>query len=40
MKHSKKPAEIRNRIVEFYGDVPRSELFAREKNRWVGLHWE
>lgn len=31
MQHSKKPAEIRNRIVELCGDVPRVELFAREK---------
>lgn len=31
MQHSKKPAEIRNSIVELCGDVPRIELFAREK---------
>ena len=31
-KHSKKPDEIRNRIVELCGDVPRIELFAREKH--------
>lgn len=30
-EHSKKPDEIRDRIVEFAGDVPRIELFAREK---------
>lgn len=29
-KHSKKPDEIRDRIVELCGDVPRVELFARE----------
>lgn len=29
--HSKKPDEIRNRIVELCGDIPRIELFAREK---------
>lgn len=29
--HSKKPTEIRNRIVELCGDIPRIELFAREK---------
>ena len=29
-KHSSKPAEIRHRIVELLGDVPRVELFARE----------
>lgn len=31
MKHSKKPSEIRDRIVELCGDIPRIELFAREK---------
>lgn len=31
-KHSKKPDEIRNRIVELFGDLPRIELFAREKS--------
>lgn len=29
--HSRKPSEIRNRIVELMGDLPRIELFAREK---------
>lgn len=29
--HSKKPDEIRNRIVELVGDIPRIELFARQK---------
>jgi len=29
--HSKKPDEVRGRIVELLGDVPRIELFAREK---------
>lgn len=29
-EHSKKPAEIRERIVELLGDVPRIELFARQ----------
>ena len=29
-KHSQKPAEIRDRIVELMGDLPRIELFARE----------
>jgi len=34
-KHSKKPDEIRNRIVQLCGDIPRIELFAREKyNGW------
>lgn len=30
-RHSAKPAEARERIVELVGDVPRIELFAREK---------
>lgn len=30
-EHSKKPAETRNRIVTLVGDVPRVELFARQK---------
>lgn len=30
-RHSEKPTEIRHRIVELLGDVPRIELFARTK---------
>lgn len=30
-RHSAKPAEVRKRIVKLIGDVPRIELFAREK---------
>jgi N6-adenosine-specific RNA methylase IME4 len=30
-EHSKKPEIIRNKIVEFCGDIPRIELFARQK---------
>ena len=30
-KHSKKPSIIRDKIVELFGDLPRIELFAREK---------
>lgn len=30
-RHSAKPAIIRDKIVELLGDVPRIELFAREK---------
>lgn len=30
-KHSQKPAEVRQRIFELMGDVPRIELFARER---------
>ena len=29
--HSKKPAETRDRIVQLFGDLPRIELFARQK---------
>ena len=30
-RHSEKPAEIRDRIVELFGDVRRIELFARQR---------
>jgi len=30
-KHSKKPNIVRNKIIEFCGDIPKIELFAREK---------
>ena len=30
-KHSKKPEEAKKRRVQLMGDVPRIELFAREK---------
>lgn len=30
-EHSKKPDQIRDKIVELCGDVPRIELFARQK---------
>lgn len=30
-KHSKKPSAIRDRIVKLMGDLPRIELFARQK---------
>lgn len=30
-KHSKKPQEARDKIIELCGDIPRIELFAREK---------
>lgn len=29
-RHSAKPTEVRDRLVELMGDVPRVELFARE----------
>ena len=31
MEHSKKPNEVRTRIVELVGNIPRVELFARQK---------
>ena len=31
-RHSEKPVEIRHRIVELLGDLPRVELFARTKS--------
>lgn len=30
-EHSAKPPEVRDRIVELMGDLPRLEMFAREK---------
>ncbi len=30
-KHSQKPDEVRKRIIKLMGDLPRIELFAREK---------
>lgn len=30
-EHSKKPSVARNRIVQLFGDLPRVELFARER---------
>ncbi|MAP33735.1 MAG: DNA methyltransferase, partial [Rickettsiales bacterium] len=37
-QHSKKPDVVRDRIVELCGDLPRIELFARQKaegwNAW------
>jgi len=30
-RHSEKPNEVRNRIVRLIGDLPRIELFARQK---------
>lgn len=32
-QHSKKPDEIRNRIVELLDDIPKIELFARQRNK-------
>jgi len=30
-EHSRKPDEIRNKIIQLVGDLPRIELFARQK---------
>ena len=30
-EHSKKPDIVREKIIELFGDVPRVELFARQK---------
>lgn len=30
MEHSRKPQEVRDRIVKLFGDIPRIELFARQ----------
>lgn len=35
-RHSKKPDVVRDKIVELFGDLPRIELFAREKT--AGWH--
>ena len=32
-EHSRKPEQAREKIVELMGDIPRIELFAREKNK-------
>lgn len=40
-KHSKKPDEVRDRIVQLFGDLPRIELFARERvNGWDALGYD
>lgn len=37
-EHSAKPPKIRDLIVELLGDIPRIELFAREKAKgWVAI---
>uniref|UniRef100_A0A6M3X7I5 Putative methyltransferase n=2 Tax=viral metagenome TaxID=1070528 RepID=A0A6M3X7I5_9ZZZZ len=38
MEHSKKPDEVRSRIVQLIGNLPRIELFAREQvDGWDAL---
>lgn len=40
-KHSEKPPEVRDRIVQLLGDLPRIELFAREKvEGWDAIGYE
>ena len=40
-KHSKKPDEVRDRIVELFGNLPRIELFAREKKEgWDSIGFD
>lgn len=40
-EHSKKPDEARTRIVELFGDLPRIELFARQKvDGWDALGYD
>ncbi len=37
-EHSRKPDEVRDRIVELFGDIPRIELFARQKAKgWTSI---
>ena len=42
-RHSQKPAEVRDKIVELMGDLPRIELFAREAapgwDVWGNAQW-
>lgn len=38
-KHSAKPSEIRDRIVSLMWDLPRVELFARDKVEWWDSWW-
>lgn len=40
-KHSKKPELVREKILEFCGDIPRIELFAREKTEgWDAIGYD
>ena len=37
-EHSRKPVEVKQWLVDLYGDIPRIELFAREQHHgWS--HW-
>ena len=40
-KHSVKPDEVKKRIVDLMGDIPRIELFAREKTSgWDAIGYD
>ena len=40
-EHSKMPDEVRNRIVELFGDVSKIELFARKETKgWDAVGYE
>ncbi len=40
-EHSRKPEEARERIVQLFGDIPRIELFAREKTKgWDSIGYD
>ena len=36
-EHSRKPDEVRERIIKLFGDIPRIELFARQEVERLGL---
>lgn len=37
--HSKKPDDVRDRIVQLMWDLPRIELFARQQTEWRDVFW-
>ena len=40
-RHSEKPDTARKRIIEFCGDIPRIELFARERTKgWTSIGYD
>ena len=40
-EHSRKPDEVRDRIVQLLGDLPRIELFAREETKgWDSIGYD
>jgi len=41
VKHSEKPKEVKDKIVQLMGDLPRIELFARQKTEgWDAIGYE